>query len=78
MTANSDPLLRRVDPRTRTRWTFVEPQQPLATRADAHLPSQRPMSARIAARALVISAAVIFGLRIIGGWIAEPLAPTVA
>jgi hypothetical protein len=74
MPSTSDPYLPRVDSRPkRPRWSFAEPQQPLTTQTGRHLPSPRPLGARIAARTLVIGLAVILGLRVIGSWIAEPL-----
>lgn len=79
MSVTSDPFLRPADPRPiRECWSFPEARQPLVAHASAGIPAPRPIGARILARALVLGAAGLLALRAIGGWIAEPLAPTSA
>jgi hypothetical protein len=79
MSVSSDPFLRAADPRPmRERWSFPEIRQPLVARPDAALPTPRPLSARILARVLVIGATGLLALRMIGGWMAEPLSPSSA
>jgi hypothetical protein len=76
MTSISDPLLQRVDARTpREPWWTPRTRQQVAVHQDAALPAARTLGARIAARALLLTATALLGLRIVGGWIAEPLAP---
>lgn len=79
MTVSSDPFVRRVDsPPYPEPWSPPEARQPLVASAGPILPAQRSFGARLLARTLVIGAAGLLTLRTIGGWIAEPLAPTSA
>lgn len=75
MSVNSDPRIHRV--------ADVSPRPSLDQRAGvpvytpAGVPKERPLVARVFARTLVIGVAALLALRVVGGWLAEPLMPAV-
>jgi hypothetical protein len=73
MNVTSDPFIHRVADAPSRPSLDGRDRAPVRTRRG--VPQERPIVARVMAKSLVLGAAALLALRIMGGWLAEPLAP---